>query len=127
MANVTLMDSEMSIPDREEKVSIPRQADNLYNFTVYFDNNDFTARLAINHKGEYIQEHGSDKQSDSFYGDNTSVDFSASYFLSENAMVFLELNNITNEPLKYYLGNEDRPLQVEYYGVRGMLGMTYSF
>jgi len=127
MANVTLMDSQMSIPDRDDKVSIPRQADNLYNFTVYFDNNDFTARLAINHKGEYIQEHGSEQQSDSFYGDNTSVDFSASYFLSENAMVFLELNNLTNEPLKYYLGNEDRPLQVEYYGVRGMLGVTYSF
>ena len=127
MANATFMDSEMTIPDRADKVSIPRQADSLYNFTVYYDNTHFAARLAVNFKGEYIEEHGSSKQFDSYYGDNTSVDFTTSYQLNENALVYLELNNLTNEPLKYYLGDESRPLQVEYYGVRGMVGINYQF
>lgn len=127
MANATFMDSEMTIPGRADKVSIPRQADSLYNFTVYYDNTHFAARLAVNFKGEYIEEHGSSKQFDSYYGDNTSVDFTTSYQLNENALVYLELNNLTNEPLKYYLGDESRPLQVEYYGVRGMVGFNYQF
>ncbi len=127
MANATFMDSEMNIPEREDKVAIPRQADSLYNFTLYYDNNQFAARLAVNFKGEYIEEHGSSKQFDSYYGDNTSVDFTTSYQLNENALVYLELNNLTNEPLKYFLGDESRPLQVEYYGVRGMVGFNYQF
>jgi TonB-dependent receptor len=127
MANATLMDSAMRIPNRSDKVAIPRQADRLYNFTLYYDNSFFAARIAANYKGEYIEEHGSNTQSDSYYGDNISVDFTTSYQLNENALVYLELNNLTNEPLKYYAGNERRPLQVEYYGVRGMVGINYQF
>ncbi|NMM41803.1 TonB-dependent receptor [Pseudoalteromonas arctica] len=127
MANATFMDSQMSIPNRDDKVAIPRQADSLYNFTLYYDDTFFAARIAVNYKGEYIEEHGSNSQSDSYYGDNTSVDFTTSYQLNENALVYLELNNLTNEPLKYYLGDESRPLQVEYYGVRGMVGINYQF
>ncbi|WP_282130614.1 TonB-dependent receptor [Pseudoalteromonas aliena] len=127
MVNATFMDSQMSIPGRDDKVAISRQADNLYNFTLYYDDSFFAARIALNYKGEYIEEHGSNSQSDSYYGDNTSVDFTTSYQLNDNALVYLELNNLTNEPLKYYLGDESRPLQVEYYGVRGMIGINYQF
>ena len=42
-------------------------------------------------------------------------------------MVYLELNNLTDEPLIYYQGQQGRPLQVEYYGIRGMLGLKYRF
>ena len=127
-ANVTLMDSEMSIPGRDDKVSIPRQADMLYNFALYYDDVNFSARIALNHKGEYIEEHhGSNPNFDSYYGAYTSLDFSASYYINDNAMIFLELNNLTDEPLYYYLGNENRPLQLEYYGRKGMLGFNYSF
>lgn len=127
MANATFMDSEMRIPERSDDVAIPRQADSLYNFTLYYDNTFFAARLAVNHKGAYIEEHGSDKDSDSYYGDYTSVDFTTSYQINDDAMVYLELNNLTNEPLMYYQGHKSRPLQVEYYGMRGMLGINYRF
>lgn len=127
MTNATLMDSKMRVPGRQDAVSISRQANNLYNFSVYFDDTLFAARLAINYKGAYVEEHGSNPQSDSYYSDNTSVDFSTSYQLNNNALVYLELNNLTNEPLTYYLGDKHRPLQVEYYGVRGMVGINYQF
>lgn len=125
--NLTFMDSEMTIPGRAEKVSVSRQADMLYNVAFYYDGNDFSARIAINHKGDYIEEHGSEAMFDSYYGDYTSVDFTASYFINDNATVYLELNNLTDEPLHYYLGSPDRPLQVEYYGMKGMLGFSYAF
>lgn len=127
MSNATFMQSEMYIPNRQDKVAIPRQADALYNFTFYYDDNSFAARLAANYKGAYIEEHGADKDSDSYYGKNLSIDFTTSYQLNSQALIYLELNNLLNEPLTYYLGNTGRPLQVEYYGVRGMLGFSYQF
>ncbi|WP_010605811.1 TonB-dependent receptor [Pseudoalteromonas maricaloris] len=127
MTNATFMDSEMQIPERTEKVAIPRQANELYNFTLYYDDTRFAARIALNHKGAYIEEHGGDSLSDSYYGANTSVDFTTSYQLNEQTLVYLELSNLTNEALQYYQGEQGRPLQVEYYGIRGMVGINYQF
>jgi TonB-dependent receptor len=124
--NYTHMRSVMELPDGR-KASIPRQADELYNASLFFDNNEFAVRIAVNHKGEYIQEHGDSKKEDNFYGDNTSVDLSASYSPNDQLMVYLEANNLTNEPLKYYQGSKGRPLQTEYYGARGSMGVKYSF
>ncbi|MEH6451114.1 MAG: TonB-dependent receptor [Oleispira sp.] len=124
--NYTHMRSVMELPDGR-KAEIPRQADQLYNASIFFDNSEFAVRIAVNHKGEYIQDHGGDEDKDSFYGENTSVDLSASYNPNEQLMVFFEANNLTNEPLKYYQGSKGRPLQTEYYGMRASLGMKYSF
>jgi len=126
-ANLTVMDSEMSIPDRDGDTRIPGQADLLYNVVGYYDDGTVAARLAVNYKDEFIEEHGSDSDSDTLYGEFTSVDFSASWIVNDNLSFFAEVNNITNEPLKYYIGTEARPAQVEYYGVRGQLGLRYFF
>ncbi len=126
--NFTLMDSEMTIPGREDKVQISRQADELYNFAVYYDDGNFATRLAVNHKGDYIEDHnGSSAMLDTYYGDYTSVDMTASYYINDNAMIYLELNNLTDEPLQYYTGSKDRPNQIEYYGIRGQIGFKYDF
>lgn len=127
IANYTWMDSEMTIPGRSDEVSIPRQADSLYNLTAYYDNGSFQARLALNHKDSYIEEHGSSAMFDSFYGDYTSLDFSASYQINDQFMVYLEANNLNNEPLNYYIGSPERPKQLEYYGIRGQFGFKYTY
>ncbi|WP_334020512.1 TonB-dependent receptor [Alteromonas sp. S015] len=125
--NFTLMDSEMEIPGRDDKVKISRQADELYNFALYYDDGNFAARIAVNHKGEYIEDHGSNEMLDTYYGDYTSVDATASYYLNDNAMIYMELNNLTDEPLQYFTGSESRPNQIEYYGIRGQIGFKYDF
>ncbi|KZN54427.1 hypothetical protein N474_01550 [Pseudoalteromonas luteoviolacea CPMOR-2] len=130
MSNATFMDSEMTGLNRGDNPAIPGQADELYNFTLYYDDTQFAARFSVNHKGAYIDEHGSEEnasQEDIFYGANTTVDFTTSYQLNEHALVYLELNNLTDEPLEYYQGNKGRPVQVEYYGIRGMVGLNYQF
>lgn len=125
--NFTVMDSEMSIPDRADKVAISRQADELYNAAIYYDNGSFASRIAVNHKGAFIEEHGDSADLDTYYGEYTSVDATASYYINDDAMVYVELNNLTDEPLQYYTGNEQRPNQIEYYGVRGQIGIKYDF
>ena len=125
-ANLTVMDSGMNIPGRDG-VPIPRQADLLHNIAVYYDDGAFSVRLAQNHKGEYVEEHGGGRDEDQFYGAYTSVDLSANYTVNDQLVIFAEAINLTDEPLTYYIGDEDRPKQVEYYGIRGQLGIRYSF
>jgi TonB-dependent receptor len=125
--NFTAMNSSMTIEGRSGTVPIPRQADELYNITFYYDDGRFSARIAVNQKGAYVEEHGESATFDNYYGDYTSVDFSTSFQITEQLMVFAELNNLTDEPLSYYIGSSDRPKQIEYYGVRGQAGIKYGF
>ncbi len=125
--NVTVMDSSMTIAGRSDTVPVPRQADELYNVTFYYDDGRFSARIAVNQKGEYIEEHGESATFDNYYGDYTSVDFSTSLQITDQLMVFAELNNLTDEPLSYYIGSSDRPKQIEYYGLRGQAGIKFGF
>lgn len=125
-ANLTRMRSVMELPGGR-KAAITRQADSLYNASVFYDNSRYALRLALNHKGDYIVEHGASSDFDEIYGANTSIDLSASYSHNDRLMVYFDMNNITNEPLKYYLGNKKRPTQTEYYGYRMSAGVKYSF
>ncbi|MEH0153265.1 TonB-dependent receptor [Limibacter armeniacum] len=128
-ANATFMKSEMTIPLDDGEVretAIPRQADALYNIALYYEKGGFNARLAWNHKGAYIMEHGSSDAQDEIYGAYTTMDFTTSYKVSDKVMIFAEMNNLLNEPMTYYLGEEGRPLQVEYYGIRGQMGVKIS-
>lgn len=127
MTNATITDSQMTIPERDKKVNIPRQADLLYNASLYFDNKTASVRLAYNFKDEYIEEHGSSDATDRYYGEYASLDFSATYQINDAILLYLEANNLTDEPLHYYLGDEDRPLQVEYYGAKAMVGFKGNF
>ena len=125
-SNLTLMDSEFTLPDGRV-AAVPRQADELYNMAVYYDNGVFAARIALNHKGEYIEEYGDDANSDRIYGDYTSIDLTTTWNVTDNLMLYLEASNLNNEPLQYFIGTPERPAQVEFYGMRGQAGFKYSF
>lgn len=125
-ANYTYIRSEFELPDGRN-AAVPRQADNLGNVAVYYDDGRLSGRLAMNYKGAFIEEYGSDAASDSYYGEYTSLDFSAAYDITDRVTVFGEASNLTGEKLFYYLGDEGRPLQVEYYGPRFLVGLKASF
>ena len=126
-ANVTIMSSKMQIDGRDDDPAIPRQADLLYNLALFYDTGDFSIRLASNYKGEYIAEHGSTSATDTYYGKFSTLDLSASYNVSDRFSIYGDLINLTDEPLVYYTGNKQRPNQVEFYGIRGRLGLRWTF
>lgn len=124
--NYTFMKSEMSIPDRTDKVRIPRQADHLFNACLYYEYKGFSIRGALNYKGAFIMNHGTNSDIDEYFDNYTSLDFNASYKFNSNIMVYLEGNNLLNNPMKYYYGEKDRVSQVEYYGIRGQVGVKFN-
>lgn len=125
--NATFMTSEMEKPSGR-KVALPYQAKQLYNAQLFFEKKGFNARLAYNFKGKYAVEYAEEDLNDSYYGKYSNLDFGTSYQFTKYLTVFADVNNILNNPLIYHFGkSEDRPEQVEYYGVRFNMGVKLNF
>lgn len=124
--NATFMNSEMTKPSGR-KVSIAYQAGSLFNAQLFFEKGRLNTRLAFNHKGSYAIGFGERYIDDIYYGKYNTLDFSTSYQIGGNWTIFTDVNNILNNPLIYHYGKtQDRPKQVEYYGIKGNIGVKFS-
>ncbi|BDD03287.1 TonB-dependent receptor [Aureibacter tunicatorum] len=111
------------------KQTLPKQPDHTFNTSLFYEKDNVLVRVAGNYKGAYIDNFNSrGDQHFRYYDKNFTVDLNASYSFSEKVRIFLEVNNLTNEPLRYYHGtNKQRTDQVEYYSMRGQIGLNYKF
>lgn len=108
---------------RDENIALAGTAPIMLNASLAYDAEKFTARISFNHTQGYVDEYGSDKYSDSFYGTQSFLDFNAYYALTPKLRVFIDLNNLTNQALRYYQFEEQYTMQMEYYGFRAKIGM----
>lgn len=127
-ANYTFTDSEVQVPGRDVKQPLFGQSKDIYNASLFYEKYGLSARIAANFKGSYLDElQGSGPEQDRYYGDNLNLDFSASYNVSKKIRIFMEVNNLLNEPLRYYHGDSNRPEQTEWYALRGQAGVAFTF
>jgi len=125
--NYTFTDSEVQVPGRTVKQPLFGQSKHIYNASIFYEKYGLSARIAANFKGSYLDElQGSGPEQDRYYDSNLNVDFSTSYNISDKVRVFLEMNNLLNEPLRYYHGDKNRPEQVEWYSFRFQAGLTIN-
>jgi TonB-dependent receptor len=124
--NLTLIRSKMNVPDRNDKLRIPGQANTLFNVAVFYERGIVQARLATNYKGANIVSYGDTADEDEYFDENLTMDANLSIKLSKSIVMFGEANNLLNSRFRYYFGVPDRPSQVEYYGIRGQLGFRFN-
>jgi len=124
-ANYTYTNSEADLPEREA-ISLPGQAGNVGNFAISYEKYGFLGRLSFNYHGSYIDEVGDEKEEDIYYDDHLQVDFSSSYQIMPGLQVYFEAINLTDAPLRYYIGKEDRPIQREFYSWWTHVGIKYN-
>jgi TonB-dependent receptor len=126
--NYTFTDSEAVFPDREgEAAPLPGQSRHVGNVALSYEKGGFSGRVALNFHGKYIAEVGEEAAGDVYYDDHVQLDVAASQRLTKGLRLFLEVNNLTNEPLRYYEGVPDRPIQEEYYRWWGTFGLKWDF
>ncbi|CAN1505572.1 CirA Outer membrane receptor proteins, mostly Fe transport [Flavobacteriaceae bacterium] len=124
--NATLMTSEMTTTTGRE-VSLPYQAKQLFNAQLFFERGGFNIRAAYNYKGKYAIAFADQDKNDIYYGKYSTLDVGLSYKINKNFLLFADINNILNNPLMYHYGNsEDRPKQVEFYGVKTAFGVKFT-
>ncbi len=135
--NYTFTDSEMDVPEysldnnnnivvstKTEK--LPNQSANIFNAGIFYENSKLSVKLAGNYKGKSLAVVQGNPENYRWYDKNFTLDISASYNLTNKIKIYSEINNITNEALRYYHGDTNRPEQVEYYSIRGMLGVNIN-
>ncbi len=125
-ANYTYTKSEADIPGRERTI-LPGQAGNVANLALSYEKGGFTGRFGINYHGKFIEDVGETEEHDRYYKDHMQLDFSGSMRLFSGLSLFLEVVNINNEPLYYYMGRPERPVQREFYKWWSHVGLKYEF
>jgi len=120
--------SNFQIEDRQDdELTLPGTPENTLNASLYYEGKQFSARLSYNYAGAFVEEY-SDKAFEDIYYDQVSyLDFNTSYKIKKNFMLYAEVNNILNTPLRYYQGESKYTYQAEYYNMRVNFGLKVNF
>jgi len=125
-------DAEVVTYDEGEKlsrdISMPNQSDITGNVVLGYEKGDLMLRLAANYKSEYLLEVQDVKEAseDIYQGEQTQLDFSAAYNITEQLKLNFEVANLTDEPYYAYQNKEQYNAQYEDYGPTYRLGITYA-
>lgn len=120
LANYTWADGELD--DGSELLNSSKRT---YNLTGYFENERFSARLAYSFRSAY--KAGVDRGASQHVDDMPSLAASVNVKLTEQLTLTFDALNLTNETIKMYAENKDRPRafysngRTFYLGVRGKL------
>jgi len=121
-------DVDFFTPDQEqETISLPGQAQHTANFALFFDSKKFFTRLTANYHDAFLYQLGADSDLDEYYDEEFRLDFTANYDVTKNLNVFTDVINITNTPLRYYLGSSTRIKQQEFYSWWCRVGLKLNF
>lgn len=102
LANYTHADGEL-----DDGGELLNSSKNTYNLTGYFENERFSARLAYNFRSAY--KAGVDRGASQHVDDMPSLAGSINVKLTESLTLTFDALNITNETIKMYAENHDRP------------------
>ena len=112
--------------DVRTDIDLPNTAPNMFNGSLGYADRKFRARVSANFSDSYIDEIGGNSFEDRHYDVQFFLDFNASFQVNSNLSVYADLNNITNQPLRYFQGIKERTQQVEFYGQRFTFGLKYD-
>ena len=127
-ANATFTDGEATVPFRDEKIAMPRQADRVLNFALGYETERFSSRLAFSHKSERLLglEELDDAAFDVFQDAHTQIDLGMKYYVNGQWELTVDANNLTDEPYYAYFGDRRYNAQYEIYGRTIALGVRYQ-
>ena len=99
------------------------------NASLFYEKSGVAVRLSYNFASAFIDEMSTSRQLDRYYDKVNYLDLNASYTWGRQTKltVYASANNLLNQPLRYYQGETDRTMQVEYYGVRVNAGVKVNF
>ncbi|MCY3838371.1 MAG: TonB-dependent receptor, partial [Gammaproteobacteria bacterium] len=127
-ANATFTDGEATLPFRDEKIAMPRQADRVLNFALGYETDRFSSRIAFSHKSERLLalEALAAPAFDVFQDAHTQLDLGMKYYVNGKLELTLDANNLTNEPYYAYFGDRRYNAQYEIYGRTIAIGVRYQ-
>jgi len=118
----------LNIADGDD-VKVAGSPEHTANASLYLDKAGFNLRLSYNFASAFVDEMSTSRALDRYYDKVNYLDINASYTWGKGTKftVYADATNLLNQPLRYYQGEKDRTMQVEYYGVKIKGGIKISF
>lgn len=123
----TWTDSEADTFDRDDKVPFFLQSDDILSVSLFWAKYGFEARLGYAYRSEYLDTVGESADSDLYVDSHGQLDFKASYQVTPKVNVFVQMQNLTGEPLRYFSGDRSRMAENEFYSWNATAGMSVKF
>jgi TonB-dependent receptor len=128
--NYTYIDSKVTdfnFEGREnEELRLPGAPQHTLNASLAYDAGKLTTRLSLNYASDFIEEVGSESFTDVNYDEVTYLDFNFNYSLSDRFTIYGNVNNLLNQPLRFFQGSSERTFQAEFYNVRFDFGLKFD-
>lgn len=128
--SATFTESDGQYPGRlEEKLPTYGFSDTIYYAALEYARHKFRAQLSLRYRSDYLEGLDTNNTFDDWFGANESLDWESSYQFTSKFKVFLNVNNLTDEPQISYQGlrRRDNPEDYSTYSWRATMGATYSF
>lgn len=124
--NLTLNDSKAVTPDGRD-VKLPGASDLIYNASLYYEQYGLSLRASWQKRDSWLDSLGGDPVvGDNYWGSVGRLDVSARYAISPKVEMFIDANNLLDEPGIRYVGDPSRTVEFEKFGARFMAGVRIN-
>jgi len=111
-----------------KKIALPGTAPHTLNSALTYQDGSLTVGLSLNYTDAYLDPGETDLTPglERYYDSSTYLDLTGSYQFMKGLRLFFEVNNILNQPLRFYAGESNRTYQAEYYDRRFSAGFKFD-
>jgi outer membrane receptor protein involved in Fe transport len=120
----TYSDSEADVFGRE--VPFFLQSEHVGNIALYYEKSGFELRLGYTYRSEYLDSVAEEAFQDLYVDAHGQLDFKTSFEFSDHFTVYLQVQNINDEPLRYFSGDESRLAENEIYSWNALAGFQFK-
>ena len=106
---------------------MPGQAKHTANLALFYESDRFYSKITANYHDDFLYSLRADPALDEYYAAAWHLDLTTKYTLTEHLNIFADFINLTNAPLKFYLGTPDKILKQEYYSWWCRFGVKLNF
>jgi len=126
-ANYTWLDSEGKYPGRTDELTFVNAPDHILNGILSYARGPLDLRLSWNSMPDRLESVGGRAALDRYNAASDIVDFALRYDYNDNYRLFLNVKNITDEPVVAFQGTRDTPVAITYFGTQYNFGAQYRF
>jgi TonB-dependent receptor len=106
---------------------VPGQADHIANVSLGYEKGGFTGRISMVYQGASLRTVGQRSELDGYSNASYRWDLTVSQKIYKGTGLFLNVNNLSNQPEDAYLGRVSYPTREEFFGWTADLGFRYTF
>jgi outer membrane receptor protein involved in Fe transport len=113
--NVSYVASSGALRTGEAGHALPGTSPVTMNASLFYEAFGLDLRLSSQYMAHSLYQVGGNRAQDVFEDSRFTLDWTSSYDLCDNATIYFNVKNITNSPLRIFMGSPNWPIQREFY------------